>query len=239
MRSMRVVSVALLLMPVAVTAQSRTAAAATARTAAPSVNAAALLERTARLYTGSRGLRAEFTQRLTNPITSSENTSTGSYLQRGPGVFSIAFSRPAGDRIVSDGKTLWVYVPSATPGQVLKMPVGSGAPGGVDLMGQFFTTPSRKFTVTDGGLVTVAGQSLRKLLLAPRSDVGFSRAVLWVSPSDGGLKQLEVTEHSGLVRTLVFGTITARGAAMPADAFTFTVPRGVTVVDPGAIGRGV
>jgi len=235
MRWMRVLSVSLVALPYAAEAQSRPATAA----AAPAVNAAALLERTARLYTGSRGLRAEFTQRITNPITSSENTSTGSYLQRGPGVFSIAFTRPAGDRIVSDGTTLWVYVPSATPGQVLKLPVGAGAPGGVDLMGQFFTSPSRKFTVTDGGVVTVNGQRVRKLVLTPRSDVGFSRAVLWVAPAGGELKQLEVTEHSGMVRTLVFGSITTRGAAMPADAFTFTVPRGVTVVDPGAIGRGV
>ncbi|MBC7842378.1 MAG: outer membrane lipoprotein carrier protein LolA, partial [Gemmatimonadaceae bacterium] len=201
-------------------------------------SAAALLERTAGLYTGSRGLRAEFTQRVKNPITSSETASAGSYLQRGPGVFSVNFSQPANDRIVSDGKTLWVYVPSATPNQVIKMPVGPGAPGGIDLVGQFFTSPSRKFTVTDGGLSPLAGTSLRKLVLVPKSDMGFSRAVLWVVPASGMLKQLEVTEHSGVMRTLSFTTIT-RGVTLAADAFSFSVPRGVTVVDQAAMMKGM
>ena len=233
MTTFRTLSAALLLLPAALSAQARPAAGA-----APSARAAALLERTARLYTGTRGLRAEFTQRVTNPITSSETPSAGSYLQRGPGVFAVSFTQPAGDRIVSDGTTLWVYVPSATPGQVLKMPVGANAPGGVDLVGQFFTSPSRKFAVSDGGTAMVGGVSVQKLVLVPRSDMGFSRAVLWVTPASGALKQLEVTEQSGMVRTLQFTSITRIGT-LPAGAFSFSVPRGVTVVDPAAMLRGM
>ena len=216
-----------LLLPLVLTAQS-----AAART----TSASSLLERTASLYTGSRALRATFTQRVRNPVTSSETPSAGTYLQRGPGVFAITFSAPAGDRIVSDGRTLWVFVPSATPGQVLKMPVGASAPGGVDLVGQFFTSPSRKFTVTDGGFATIDGSQLRRLQLVPRnSETGFSRAVLWVVPVSGALKQLEVTELSGVTRTLRFSTI-ERGVALPADAFGFVVPKGITVVDPATLG---
>jgi outer membrane lipoprotein carrier protein len=229
MTAFRSLYAAALLVPVMAAAQARPAA-------APSPSA--MLERTAGLYTGSRGLRAEFTQRVRNPITSSETPSAGSYLQRGPGVFSVNFTQPAGDRIVSDGRTLWVYVPSATPGQVLKMPVGAGAPGGVDLVGQFFTAPARKFTVTDGGTSTVSGTSLRKLVLVPKSDMGFTRAALTVVPTSGVLKQLEVTEASGLVRTFVFTTIT-RGVTLPANAFSFAVPKGITVVDQAALTRGM
>jgi outer membrane lipoprotein carrier protein len=219
------------------TAPSLVVAQRAATASASPINASALIERTAALYAGSRGMRAEFTQRVRNPITSSEASSAGSYLQRGPGVFSIAFTQPAGDRIVSDGRTLWVYVPSATPGQVLKMPVGAGAPGGVDLVGQFFTSPSRRYTVTDGGAVTVNGAVLRKLVLVPRTPEGISRAVILVEPATAVMKQLEVTEASGVVRTLSFGTIT-RGTRLPADAFTFVVPRGITVVDQAALMRG-
>ena len=234
----RTLSVAVLLLPAMGAAQSRATPAPPVSRVASSTSASALLTRTAALYTGSRALRADFTQRVKNPITDSETSSTGSYLQRGPGVFSVNFTQPAGDRIVSDGTTLWVYVPSATPGQALKMPVGAGAPGGIDLVGQFFTSPARKFTVSDGGAVTVAGVALRKLVLVPRSDMGFTRAVLTVVPGTGALKSLEVTEHSGLVRTLSFTTIT-RGAALAADAFRFVVPRGVTVVDQAAMLRGM
>lgn len=228
MTALRSFRAALLLMPSLAVAQPRVAAG----------DAAAALERTARLYTGARALRAEFTQRVSNPLTSSEAQSAGNYLQRGPGVFSITFSKPAGDRIVSDGRTLWVFVPSATPNQVLKMPVGANAPGGVDLVGQFFTAPSRKFTVTDGGTAPMSGTSLRKLVLVPRTDMGFSRAVLWVTPTGGELRQLEVTEASGVVRTLSFTSIT-RGATLAADAFTFAVPKGVTVIDQAAMMRGM
>ena len=227
-----------LLLPVVASAQARPGAATASAAAMPPAAAAALLERTAGLYTGSRGLRAEFTQRVKNPLTSSETPSAGSYLQRGPGVFSVNFSQPAGDRIVSDGQTLWVYVPSATPNQVIKMPVGPGAPGGIDLVGQFFTSPARKFAVSDGGVSTIGGVSVRKLVLVPRSEMGFTRAALWVVPATGALKQLEVTEASGLVRVLSFTTI-ARGAALAADAFSFRVPKGVTVVDQAALTKGM
>ena len=209
-----------------------------AQRTAPPISAGALLERSAALYTGARSLRAEFTQRLRNPITLSETPSAGTYLQRGPGVFSVNFSQPAGDRIVSDGRTLWVFVPSATPGQVLKMPVGANAPGGVDLVGQFFTAPSRKFTVTDGGPAVMSGSPTRKLVLVPRGDTGLTRAILWVDPVSGVLRQLEVTEQSGVVRTLAFSRID-RGVALPSTSFTFSVPRGVTVIDQAALTRGL
>jgi outer membrane lipoprotein-sorting protein len=62
--------------------------------------------------------------------------------------------------------------------------------------------------------------------------------VLTVVPATGVLKQLEVTEHSGLVRTLVFSSIT-RGATLDANAFRFVVPRGITVVDQAAMMRGM
>ncbi len=228
MNTLRTLCAATLLLPVLASAQARPAA----------LGASALLERTSALYAGSRSLRAEFTQKVKNPLTESLTSSAGTYLQRGPGVFDVSFTQPSGDRIVSDGKTLWVFVPSATPGQVLKLPVGANAPGGVDLVGQFFTSPSKKFGVTDGGVVAVGAASQRKLVLVPKGDVGFSRAVLWVEPATGVLKQLEVTEHSGLVRTLSFTSID-RGAKLPTGAFGFVVPRGITVVDQAALMKGM
>ena len=227
MNTLRTICAATLLLPVLAGAQAK-----------PATSASAMLERTSALYTGSRSLRAEFTQKIKNPLTESVTSSAGTYLQRGPGVFDVSFTQPSGDRIVSDGTTLWVFVPSATPGQVLKMPVGASAPGGVDLVGQFFTAPSKKFTVTDGGVSAIGTMSLRKIVLVPKGEMGFSRAVLWVEPASGVLKQLEVTENSGLVRTLSFTSID-RGAKLPAGAFGFVVPRGITVVDQAALTKGM
>ena len=46
----------------------------------------------------------------------------GVFVQERPNRVSITFTEPSGDRIVGDGKSLWVYLPSSTPGQVLKLP---------------------------------------------------------------------------------------------------------------------
>jgi outer membrane lipoprotein carrier protein len=205
-------------------------------TSAAQSSPSALLNRAAALYT-SGTLAAEFTQTVRNPLTLSDATSAGTYFQRGAGVFSVNFTQPAGDRIVSDGRTLWVYVPSATPGQVLKLSVGSMAPGGVDIVGQFFSAPSRRWNVVDGGAATIGSLAARRLNLTPKSDdSGIRSAAIWLDPSSATMRQLEITETSGLVRTLRFQRIT-RGGSMPASTFGFTVPRGVTVVDQGAFAR--
>jgi outer membrane lipoprotein carrier protein len=215
-------------------AQARPAARTTTPAAASAGNdaeARALLDRAAAQVQRSGGFRAQFTQRITNPVLGATMTSTGSYAQKGPGVFSIDFTQPAGDRIVSDGTVLWVYVPSATPGQVLKLPVGSAAPGGVDLLGQFFTQPSQRFTIADLGSATLDGEATRKIQMLPKQAMGFLRAIVWVDPRTATLEQLEVTEASGAVRTLRFQTM-ERNVKFARTAFGFTAPKGVKVVDP-------
>ena len=196
--------------------------------------AKALLDRAAAQVQRAGGFRAPFTQRITNPVLGATQATAGTYAQRGPGVFSIDFTQPAGDRIVSDGKVLWVYVPSATPGQVLKLPVGSAAPGGVDLVGQFFTRPSQRFTIGDAGPATLDGEAVRKVQLVPREPMGFLRAIVWLEPRTATLRQLEVTEASGMTRTLRFAAI-QRGVKFGRDAFAFVPPTGVKVVDPSAM----
>lgn len=219
-------------------AQARPAARTTAPAAASAGDdaaARALLDRAAAQVQRSGGFRAQFTQRITNPVLGATMTSTGSYAQKGPGVFSIDFTQPAGDRIVSDGTVLWVYVPSATPGQVLKLPVGSAAPGGVDLLGQFFTRPSQRFTIADQGSATLdGGEPVRKVQMLPKEAMGFLRAIVWLDPRTASLRQLEVTEASGAVRTLRFGAI-ERNVKFGPSAFGFTAPKGVKVVDPQAM----
>ncbi|MCU0626594.1 MAG: outer membrane lipoprotein carrier protein LolA, partial [Gemmatimonadaceae bacterium] len=175
---------------------ARAAAPVASQSAAPrggDSEARALLDRAAAQVQRSGGFRAPFTQRIGNPILGSTVASAGTYSQRGPGVFSVDFTQPAGDRIVSDGTALWIYVPSATPGQVLRLPVGSAAPGGVDLVGQFFTRPSERFTITDGGAATLdGGEPARRVQLVPKQPMGFTRATVWLDPKGAQLRQLEV-----------------------------------------------
>src|SRR5437588_6167358 len=86
-------------------------------------------------------LRATFEQTVTNPITGSSMSSKGELQQRKPNRLAINFSDPAGDRIVADGKHVWVFLQSATPGQVIRMSTTDVGAANTDLIGQFLSTP--------------------------------------------------------------------------------------------------
>src|SRR4051812_42010700 len=64
--------------------------------------------------------RATFEQTVTNALTGSTAMARGDYQQQRPGKLSIRFTGPDSGRIVADGKAVWVYLPSSTPGQVIK-----------------------------------------------------------------------------------------------------------------------
>ena len=64
--------------------------------------------------------RATFEQTVTNALTGSSATARGDFQQQRPHRLAIRFTDPAGDRIVADGASVWVYLPSSAPGQVVK-----------------------------------------------------------------------------------------------------------------------
>jgi len=64
--------------------------------------------------------RATFEQTVTNSLTGSSATAHGEYQQQRPNRVAIRFTDPSGDRIVSDGASVWVYLPSSAPGQVVE-----------------------------------------------------------------------------------------------------------------------
>ena len=81
----------------------------------------ATIQRAQSAWSKVRTLRASFDHSITNPITGSAMLSKGTLQQRKPNKLAISFIDPAGDRIVADGKFVWVFLQSATPGQVLKL----------------------------------------------------------------------------------------------------------------------
>ena len=85
-------------------------------------DAEAAYARVMKSWSTTRTLQANFDQTITNPILGRTVASRGVFVQERPNRVSITFTEPAGDRIVGDGKSLWVYLPSSTPGQVLKLP---------------------------------------------------------------------------------------------------------------------
>lgn len=192
-------------------------------------NVAPALEHAVAAYRNVRSLRATFDQTLTNPVTSRSSTAKGELLVKRPGKLSVRFTQPAGDRIVSDGSRVWIYLPSSTPGQVIRARADSQGTG-LDISTELLTAPRTRFTVSDGGAATVGSFSTHVVVLVPRTARNYTKARLWVDDKDGLVRQLELTEQSGVTRLVLFRTLQLN-ASIPASAFKFQVPAGVKVYD--------
>jgi outer membrane lipoprotein carrier protein len=188
------------------------------------------IDRAVAAWQAAKTVRASFEQTLTNPLTGSEVTARGEFQQQGRNRLGIRFTDPAGDRIVADGRTLWIYIPSTTPGQVIRSSLARGA-NSVDLTGQFLTAPRSKYTISAAGTTSVGGRLAHGLLLIPKREGShpFTRATVWVDDRDGLVRQFEVTDQNGVTRRVRLTSISVN-VPVDAAAFRFAPPKGVRVV---------
>jgi outer membrane lipoprotein carrier protein len=209
-----------------------TAAALPVAAQAPSPTPEATLDRAVAAWSTIRSSRGTFEQLVSNSLTGSSATARGDFQQRKPGQLSIRFTEPAGDRIVSDGRVVWIYLPSSTPGQVMKRSAAGVNALPMDLTAQFLEEPRQKYEVSGGTPATVDGRSTRSLLLVPKQgrQAPFTRATVWVDDDDAFIRQFEVVESTGITRRV---KITSLQTNVPVDrdAFSFSPPKGVKVVE--------
>jgi len=208
---------------------------ATASAAAPAAAQSKdndLLDRAVSAWSHVKTARATFDQSIVNPLTGNTLTSSGEYQQQRPGKLSVRFNDPATDRIVADGKYVWLYLPSTTPGQVIRSRLGEGGTGTVDLSAQFLTAPRSRYDITALGAKTVAGRATHGYRLVPKAgrEAPFKAAVVYIDDANATVRQFDVTEQSGLQRTV---TLTSYRTNVPVDAkaFTFTPPAGTRIVN--------
>src|SRR6185503_4967595 len=122
-----------------------------------------IIDRAVAAYGRLNSMRAEFKQTLTNTLTGNSQTTNGVILRQKPNLLSITFD--SGDRVAADGSTLWVYLPSSVPGQVMRMPYTGGNASNVDPADQFLNSPRTRFTVTSSGTATVSGRPAHAVTL--------------------------------------------------------------------------
>ena len=220
---------------IAVTGLALVALGATSVAAQPGAEAA--YDRVAKAWATHTTLSADFEQRVNNPLLGRTASSRGTFLQQKPGRVSITFTEPVGDRIVSDGTSLWVYLPSSAPGQVMKLPANSEGAVVADLLGQLLEAPKKSFVFSGGDAVTVDGRATRRVQMAPRvaGTVPFTKATLWLDEKEPRPVRVQVTDEQGVERTITMVTWSPN-ATLPKNAFTFTAPKGVKVITkiPGA-----
>jgi outer membrane lipoprotein carrier protein len=207
---------------------------AAAAAGARAQSAGETLDRAAAVYGAMSTARVTFTQTVTNPLTQRAVTSSGQMLQRLPGRYAVTFTDPAGDRIVCDGKVVWLYLPSTNPGQAIKMRVGESGAGVPDFTAWLLNAPKERFVIADGGAAAVAGHDTRIVELTPkRAGAPFTSAKLWIEAGTGLVRQFETVDVNGSLRRVRIDTIEINVPVSP-RAFTFTPPAGVNVYDPGA-----
>jgi outer membrane lipoprotein carrier protein len=152
-------------------------------------------------------------------------------MQKGQNRLSMRFSDPDGDAIVVDGRQVWVYTPSTAPGQVIRMPIPTGALYGLNVLSWILDRPAERYRMRYLRADKVNGRVADVVELIPlSSELPFSRAVVWLDRDDALPRRLEISERRGGVRTITLSHVRAN-TALPADAFAFTVPDGVRIVD--------
>jgi outer membrane lipoprotein carrier protein len=193
-------------------------------------DAEAIVGRSARVYESISSLRADFTQRIEDSMIGTYD-SRGALMQKGQNRLSMRFSDPDGDAIVVDGRQVWVYTPSTAPGQVIRMPIPTGALYGLNVLSWLLDRPAERYRMRYLRADKVNGRVADVVELIPlSSELPFSRAVVWLDRDDALPRRLEISERRGGVRTITLSHVRAN-TALPADAFAFTVPDGVRIVD--------
>ncbi|MEA2765792.1 MAG: outer rane lipoprotein carrier protein [Gemmatimonadaceae bacterium] len=192
-------------------------------------SADAIIDRAAAAYARLNSMRAEFRQTLTNPLTGSTQTTSGVILRRKPNLLSIDFE--SGDRVAADGSTLWFYLPSSAPGQVIRMPYSRESASNVDPANQFLLSPRTRFTVSSAGTAAVGGRATHAVTLVPkRPNQAFTSAKVWIDDNDSSIRQFDLETATGLRRHVVITSFTAN-PDLSKSSFRFSVPKGVKVVD--------
>jgi outer membrane lipoprotein carrier protein len=204
---------------------------AVAPAAARAQDANALVGRSSRVYRSLSSLTADFVQIIDNPMIDSAE-SRGRLVQAGPDKLAMRFTDPGGEAVIIDGRSVWVYTPSTTPGQVIRMSVPSGGPVyGYNMLAWLLDRPAERYTASYLRADVVGGRSMDVVELVPAvPDLPFERAVLWLDRADGIPRRLEITEHSGATRTLTLSKVRVN-LSVPDSTFRFDVPSGVRVVD--------
>src|SRR3954470_2320863 len=158
---------------------------------------AGILDRASQTYDTVKTLQADFTQVVENAMLGDPDTTRGKLFQQRPSYFAMRFTEPKGDRIVADGKKLWLYTPSTTPGQVIRGAIPANGSSGPNLIGQFVEHPRERYAAKYLRTDSVADGAVDVVTLTPKSqDYAYTEATVWISRRDAFVRQIDIVENS-------------------------------------------
>lgn len=199
-------------------------------TAARQDEAAVLVERAARAYRALKSFHADFRQVIADSMVGTFE-SRGRLVQAGAAYLSMRFSDPPGEAIVMDGERIWVYTPSTTPGQVLRLAIPTDPIFGPNLLAWILTNPAERYQSRYLRADAVGGRAADVIAMTPvDASLPFTEAIVWLDRYDFLPRRLEIRERGGQRRTLTLSGVEV-DRRTSASTFRFAVPGGVRVID--------
>ena len=187
-----------------------------------------VLEAAAARYGAASSVCADFVQLRAVPLLRQEVTQTGRLCSADPNLFAMRFTDPAGNVIVSDGASQWIYRPSDNPGQVFRAEVGQDT-GGLDFYRELLEDPGAKYEVTCVSTEEISGRPLQRLCLRPRVPARDRPDVIWVDATSSVIRRIHFREENGSERTITLSNIVF-DRAPPEGWFVFTPPSGAVII---------
>ena len=179
-------------------------------------------------YSGLSSLRAAFVQRVDLPLVDRSAQGHGIWLQEGRDRFLMDFTEPADDVFVADGEFLWLYQPSATPGQVIKSALEGGgqAAGGADVLGRILSEARASYDAVYEGSAIVSGVRTHVIALTPRGPSDYRLVRVWIADADRLVRRFRIEEENETIRTVTLAELEPNVPIDP-SVFVFVVPDGV------------
>ncbi len=189
-----------------------------------------MAERIQTYYAGIRDLEATFEQSIRS-VTLGSSALTGGGVRRGrvllarPGRMRWSYEEPEPSLVVSDGKTMWIYDPSAK--EVQRLPVDRGYLSGAGL----------QFLMGDGELLEEFSVTAERcstevvdLELVPKREASYERLGLRAIAASGEITDTRLVDLFGNETRLSFRDTRTNQNPAP-ERFRFVVPPDVVVID--------
>jgi len=181
-----------------------------------SATALRALERAAERYREVSAICADFEQVIEVRLLGRRVESAGRVCQQRPNLFSMRFSDPEGDMVISDGRDFWVYYPSIDAEQVMRHPAAD-SPGRHDFFREFLENPASKYSAEGGLTERVGDRECRVVSLTPVAGAAYRGARLWLDAGNHLIRRLELHEESGNLRTVTLSPLEPQARIDPDD----------------------
>lgn len=185
-----------------------------------------IINKVQEIYDSTDTMEADFEQENILVNRSDKIEAKGKVFFKKPGMMRWDYEMPVKQRIMSDGKTLWIYQPQFN--QVMVSPVSEREAG----IGHDFLSGIGK--LREDFLIRLEGEEDASYILnleARKKGLNIEKVILRIGKEDFLVNESQVYDPFGNVTKIRFDKIKIN-PSLPITHFQFEIPKGVKVVTP-------